>query len=64
MSFLAKVNVRCNQTGRVFTCNAEELITEQIQPINNEDIYDGSQLLWEVDGDGYPVTVIEATEGD
>ena len=49
---------------RNFTCDLNDLTTEEVLPVSHEDLCAGSQLLWEFTGDGYPVTVLKVVNGD
>ena len=58
------MKVKCNQTGHVYVTGLDHLVDDQIHPVQKEDLFAGSQVLWEVDESAYPVTVVEVLGGN
>ena len=55
-----KIKVKCNQTGKVFITNINKLLDEECDPIDVEEVEEGSTVYWEdEDMDAYPVTVLK-----
>lgn len=53
-----RVNVKCNQTGKIFKEKVSTLSREDLQePLTAADFLRGSQLLMDINKKSYPVTV-------
>jgi hypothetical protein len=52
-----KIIVKCNQSGKIYTVKVNVLSRADMEPLTEEDLIKGSQLLMDMRKRSYPVTV-------
>ena len=56
---IEKVSVKCNQTNKKFKVDTSTLSCDDGEPLTEDDLVKGSQLLMELDKKSWPVTVLK-----
>ena len=56
--YCRKVCIQCNQTGKIFKVEVDDLSRQDDLPLSREDFESGCQLLFEYNKKSYPVTVM------
>ena len=56
---LEKIQVKCNQSGKLHKANVQDLSLENGQSITEKHLAKGSEVLYEHNKKCYPVTVIK-----
>lgn len=61
---LEKIEVKCNQSGLVFKTSVDSLSLEDGEPLTDEDLKPGSQVLADWNKKSYIVTVMKIVSND
>lgn len=61
---LEKIQVKCNQSGKIYKASVKDLSLEDGQAISEEHLEKGTEVLYEYNKRSYPVTVIKVTSED
>jgi hypothetical protein len=59
-----KVEVKCNQTGKVLKASVKALSLENGQAISESDLKKGAELLLDYNKKSFPVTILQVEEGE